>query len=61
MSTPSLLTRLHNGQVDAGLAAVEPVEDLIDGNLELGRNLGSHILVRSYTPIVLSFDMHPGK
>jgi len=35
LSTPSLPTHLHNGQVDAGLGAKELVENMIDGNLEL--------------------------
>ena len=40
LSTPFLPTHLHNGQVDAGLGAEEPVENLIDGNLELGKKFG---------------------
>jgi len=48
LSTPSLLTHLHNGQVDAGLGAEELVENLIDGNLELEEKIGQS-LIWSYT------------
>jgi len=44
LSTPSLPTHLHNGQVDAGLGAEELVENLIDGNLELEEKIGQSLI-----------------
>jgi len=63
LSTPSLPTHLHNGQVDAGLGAEELVENLINGNLELEEKISSHLSgeVLYFKHLVLSFDMHPGK